>query len=107
MAGLMSQAALAIAAPGSMLNELALMAVPSIFIIAAANQRLSAVYHQQKGWCQLFAGNAIEAACQSALDLWQQPELRRQMSLLASQQIDGLGSHRVATRLMQRYGRTV
>ena len=46
-------ARVAIAAPGSMLYELAYFQIPSIFLLAAENQMLNAQHHESLGWCQL------------------------------------------------------
>ncbi len=107
MAGLFARAGLAIAAPGSMLYELAYCGVPSIFAVAAENQVLSARYHQSIGWCQVY-DSAVDnnTLVEAALQLWGDKAVLQQMAVIASEQVDGLGAQRIADRLIARYGVT-
>lgn len=104
VSSLMSQCALAICAPGSMVYELAYCHVPSVFLIVADNQMLSAQTQQAAGWCRVFNGRtkgALSLAINSAIDLWQDKAELKRMSKNANLLIDGKGTERIAQQIIK------
>ena len=101
MAPLMQQAALAIAAPGSMLYELAYSEVPSLFCISAANQRLNAAFHERLGWCKAYESTVDDVSIiNDAVALWLDRVRRVTMASIAAKQIDGQGAQRIVEQLL-------
>lgn len=82
MAELLSQAKMAIAAPGSLIYELAYFQVPSVFFTIADNQMLSAKTHQDAGWSLAFDGKnseSIENGLMASMALWLNNQKRFKM----------------------------
>lgn len=100
---LLSQSALAIAAPGNLVYELAYFNVPSILITVADNQEVSANYHQNKGWAEAIDGNSDDALTQTLEKLsvlLKAPEKLQAMHRASLDLIDGKGASRLAEKLL-------
>jgi spore coat polysaccharide biosynthesis predicted glycosyltransferase SpsG len=98
MADILPLCKMAICAPGAIVYELAYCAVPSIFLTVAENQLLSALAHQNFGWCKVENGLndlGVDLALQHAIALWQDDERLNVMSNLAKNLIDGQGVDRI------------
>ncbi|MGK0442347.1 MAG: UDP-2,4-diacetamido-2,4,6-trideoxy-beta-L-altropyranose hydrolase [Pseudohongiellaceae bacterium] len=103
MAPYYQAATAAIAAPGSMLYELAYFKVPTVFMVAASNQQLNASHHAGLGWCQLIKGSvgACKTATEQALAIASNHDARNTMMAIAEQQVDGLGGDRIAKAIIK------
>ncbi|MCF6178268.1 MAG: UDP-2,4-diacetamido-2,4,6-trideoxy-beta-L-altropyranose hydrolase [Geopsychrobacter sp.] len=102
MAQQLNRAGLAIASPGATIYELAVCHVPTIFLVCADNQRLSAAAQQELDWCRVIDGrqkNQMSLAVSHAIMLWNAPEKRDAMQEKTFGLIDNLGAHRIAQRI--------
>ena len=104
MAKLMSQADLAIAAPGATCWELAYMGVPMLFVTLADNQRPNAEFLERTGAGRCLGDHAAlsesdwPACIQTVLG---NADLRASMANKGRQLIDGLGVARVCRHLRE------
>jgi len=105
MAEILNNTRLAICAPGGIVYELAYCKVPSIFLTVADNQILSAKAHQEAGWCFTFNGRAkggVLSAVNHAEICWQDEKKLGEMSVNASQLVDGRGVSRIVNKLINK-----
>ncbi len=107
MALLLSRGALAIAAAGSSIFELAYCGVPSVLAVVADNQLLSCQEQQQYGWCTMVdcrRGDHSSEQATALLDKAQQMIHSGQLesySKMARSLINGRGAERVAIEINQ------
>lgn len=104
MAELMSQADLAIAAPGVTCWELAYMGVPMLLVTLAENQRPNAEYLERTGVARCLgehAGLGEADWLANIRSLIENTALRGSMITKGRQLIDGLGAMRVSRHLRQ------
>ena len=102
MAEQLSKCKMAVCAPGSMVYELSYCAVPTIFLTIADNQRLSALAHQNIGWCKVLDGlreNSVELATELLVSLWQDRNTLLGMSSIAKNVNDGQGVARIIDKI--------
>ncbi|WP_206484784.1 UDP-2,4-diacetamido-2,4,6-trideoxy-beta-L-altropyranose hydrolase [Thalassotalea sp. G2M2-11] len=103
MAQLLNNTRLALTAPGAIVYELAYCRVPSVFLIVAENQVLSAKCHQNYGWCDVFDGREIKqvnVAVDRVLTLWQSFDELEGMYNKTESLVDGKGAERIAQSIM-------
>ncbi len=106
MAGLLSDADIAIAAAGSTLWELCCLGIPTIAVITATNQQPAARALSACGAILLVETSELVSSNLPALVSSLLPAgNRQQMSACADRVTDGLGSLRVATELINRVRR--
>lgn len=105
MAGLMADCDAAASAAGTMLLELSVMQVPTVFFVTADNQRYESDFFAQKER-MLFAGDirqdreaCINAVCDGIRKLLTDVLLRERMREELSQVTDGRGAERIAEEI--------
>lgn len=105
MAGLMADCDVAVSAAGTMLLELSVMQVPTVFFVTADNQRYESEFFAQKER-MLFAGDirqdreaCINAVCDGIRKLLTDASLRERMGEELSQVTDGRGAERIAEEI--------
>lgn len=103
MHALMCRAGLAVSALGTTVYELAATAVPTIAVAVADNQRrLAETLAGHASWCRVLAvepSGANEIAVQT-WQLWRDRDWRIQAMREAAQWVDGLGSQRLARKML-------
>ncbi len=96
---LLARADVAISAAGSSCWELACLGVPMLLIVAAENQRPSAVALAAANMAVVAGGELTEELLPALRTLLKDPDVRRRLSHAAAQLIDGRGAGRVAERM--------
>lgn len=106
MAGLMAACDAAVSAAGTMLFELSAMQAPTVFFVAADNQRYDSEFFATNGR-MLFAGDirqdregCIRAICESLLRLKEDDALRERMKAKLAAVTDGAGAARIAEEIL-------
>lgn len=100
---LLSHSAIAIAAPGNLVYELAYFNVPSILITVADNQQVSANFHQNKGWAEAVDGHSDDALAltlEKLSVLIETPKKLQAMHRASIDLIDGKGASRLAEKIL-------
>ncbi len=103
MHALMSRAGLAVSALGTTVYELAATAVPTLAVAVADNQRrLAETLAGHASWCQVLEVGPSDAAgiARQAWGLWQDLRWRESAIREASGWVDGLGSRRLAQKML-------
>lgn len=103
MGALMSEAGLAVSAAGTTTAELAALAVPTLLVVVADNQAVSAAELQDRGLCETMTATGPETAesiAERTTALWKAPDRRLAMAVRMKNALDGGGAPRIAAQLV-------
>ncbi|GHF80368.1 UDP-2,4-diacetamido-2,4,6-trideoxy-beta-L-altropyranose hydrolase [Thalassotalea marina] len=104
MAELLNDCYFAVAAPGSIVYELAYCRVPSVFFTVADNQIMSAQQHQLKGWCNVVNGlddQQVRLGISMAIELLKNKAQLNKMYSATQGLVDLDGGQRIATEIIR------